>query len=279
VRVHTSGTTPRGDDAGTTSVRSASRRGSPLRYLALTFGWTWSWWWGAVLLDVAWLSPAGGVMFALGGVGPVLAAAVLVQRGRHPDTPREFWRRLLDGGRVRRQVWAAVLVLALLPAVVGRAVDGSGGSWIELGAAAVLVTAVVAAVLEEPGWRGYLQDVLQRRHGALPASLAVGLVWALWHLPLFFFVGSYQHELGRWNGLFALYGAALLAWGVIYAWVYVRSGRSILAAVVLHAAANAAGELVPSEGSERYEVGVLLVVAVLCAASLVRRGQEPAPAA
>jgi len=60
---------------------------------------------------------------------------------------------------------------------------------------AIFVTAVLGAV-EEPGWREYAQEGLQRRMSVLAASLVVGVFWALWHVPLFFIPGTYQAGLG-----------------------------------------------------------------------------------
>jgi uncharacterized protein len=248
-------------------VSRPSSDGRALAYVALVYGWTWSFWWGAILLGAGWSSVPGALLFAVGGAGPVLAAALLVQLGHHPDTPRQFWRRLVSGRHVPYHWWWGLAVLAVLPAVGARLVDGTG-PWVEVGAVAVLVTGLVAGVLEEPGWRGYAQDVLQRRHGPLGASLLVGPVWALWHLPLFFFVGSYQHEQGRWNESFVLFMGGVVAWAVVYALVYVGTGRSILAVVVLHAAANGAGELVPSDGSGRVELVVVAALALLSAWAL-----------
>ncbi|MFI7743666.1 CPBP family glutamic-type intramembrane protease [Kocuria rhizosphaericola] len=62
------------------------------------------------------------------------------------------------------------VVVALLPSVVGRAVTGGDGPWFAPGAALVLVTAVIAGVLEEPGWRGYALDALSARHGVVHAA-------------------------------------------------------------------------------------------------------------
>lgn len=47
---------------------------------------------------------------------------------------------------------------------------------------------------EELGWRGYALDGLQARMNALFASLILGVVWSLWHLPLFFIKGTWQAE-------------------------------------------------------------------------------------
>ena len=50
--------------------------------------------------------------------------------------------------------------------------------------------------IEELGWRGYVLDRLQEKRSALVSSLILGVVWSLWHLPLFFVQGSYQAGLG-----------------------------------------------------------------------------------
>lgn len=49
---------------------------------------------------------------------------------------------------------------------------------------------------EDLGWRGYVLDELQERMNAVVASLVLGTLWAIWHLPLFFMNGTYQNEMG-----------------------------------------------------------------------------------
>ncbi|WP_052572286.1 CPBP family glutamic-type intramembrane protease [Chthonomonas calidirosea] len=54
----------------------------------------------------------------------------------------------------------------------------------------LVLSAFVFALLsnpwEEVGWRGFALPRLQARHMAFTATLIVGGLWALWHLPLFF---------------------------------------------------------------------------------------------
>ena len=66
--------------------------------------------------------------------------------------------------------------------------------WAQLGSFLPLL--ILGPLSEEIGWRGYALERLQTRWNALTSSLIVGLVWALWHLPLFMMVGTSQHELG-----------------------------------------------------------------------------------
>jgi membrane protease YdiL (CAAX protease family) len=57
---------------------------------------------------------------------------------------------------------------------------------------------------EELGWRGFLLPRLQARYSALVSSIIVGIVWGLWHLPLFMLEGmSPTYEMGQaWFELF-----------------------------------------------------------------------------
>jgi membrane protease YdiL (CAAX protease family) len=100
------------------------------------------------------------------------------------------------------------------------------------------VLLVGGPLAEELGWSGYALDRLQERRSALSASLILGAVGVLWHLPLFFMRGTAQGEMGFGTPLF-------LAWVVLHVsvklhrtWVYNNAARSTLAAILLHFMTN-----------------------------------------
>ncbi len=87
---------------------------------------------------------------------------------------------------------------------------------------------------EDIGWRGYVLPKLREKMNAFTASLLIGIVWVLWHLP-FFWIPEGKIAVG---GIPLLWFALLTtAWSVLFAWVYVNT-ESILMPVLFHAAVN-----------------------------------------
>ena len=66
------------------------------------------------------------------------------------------------------------------------------------------------------------------------ASLVLGFIWAVWHLPAFFISGTPQTRLNL--GVFFI-GAISLS--VLFTWLHVRTAGSLLLAILLHRMANA----------------------------------------
>ena len=101
----------------------------------------------------------------------------------------------------------------------------------------------IGPLSEEIGWRGYALERLQTRWNALTSSLMVGLVWGLWHLPLFFMVGTSQHELGI---LFIGFLVGMMANSIFYTWLYNNTKQSLWSAILLHWLWTSAAQVVLS---------------------------------
>ena len=114
---------------------------------------------------------------------------------------------------------------------------------------------------EEMGWRGYVLPRLQAKYNALVASLIVGVIWTIWHLPKFFGTGLNGDLSLFWYTLFTL--AA-----VLYTWLYNNTRGSLLMVVLLHATQNTAGMFLPVEfavpgGIERNMLILLYIIAAI----------------
>lgn len=223
--------------------------GSAAGYLVVTFAWTWSLWWTAAVLPEP-RTVLASLLFLAGGLGPLLGAVWVAQRGG-PSYRRTLLRRVWDPRGIPARWWVTVVVVAVAPAVIGAGVGWLAGAdatrpEYRVGAvAAVLVFALVAGLVEEPGWRGAASDAWQRRARPVWAAVGIGVAWALWHLPLYFVEGTYQHGLGFGSLRFWLTTLVLVPLGVVYLWLVNGTGGRILLAVVAHAGSNAAGELTP----------------------------------
>jgi membrane protease YdiL (CAAX protease family) len=90
-----------------------------------------------------------------------------------------------------------------------------------------------SALGEELGWRGFALPRLQARRSALAASLIVGAVWGIYHLPLFL-LGSPTRPFA----LFLPFALSCVIMSIFYTWMYNGTGGSLLIAVLLHAATN-----------------------------------------
>jgi membrane protease YdiL (CAAX protease family) len=86
---------------------------------------------------------------------------------------------------------------------------------------------------EEIGWRGYALPRLAEKFGLGGASVILGLVWASWHLPLFFLPGT-----DSYGQSFIVYLLAVTALSVALAWLYWRTNGSLFLTMLMHAAIN-----------------------------------------
>jgi membrane protease YdiL (CAAX protease family) len=90
---------------------------------------------------------------------------------------------------------------------------------------------------EEPfGWRGYAQPYLQEKWvkwSPLLASLTIGVIWGVWHLPEFNNPASTQYAIGM--GFFVPMILMWISTSVIMTWLYNKTGESVLiSGVILH---------------------------------------------
>ena len=237
---------------------------SPWTYFGATFLWSWSLCGVLIFTELSSKPALSFVLLILAMMGPGVTGILFTVRTRAKEEVRDYWRRIVDAKRLT-PLWLSIgLGLPFLLHVFAGAIDGLAGGaglrWADSAPAflqnpgeQLLSLAVITLIpfFEELGWRGYAQDVLERRRSALSASLILGCVWAVWHLPASFIPGTYQAGLGIGTLEFWLHFGGIIVLSVVVSWIYINTNRSILIMVVFHATVNLAGELIRlSEGGE-----------------------------
>ncbi len=215
-------------------------------FVVLTFALSWSLWF---LSGAASPSGPNTPVFLLGVFAPGIVALGLTAQSGGRAAVVALLRRLIDWDHpVRWYVFAAtfMLTIKLTATLIYRV---AWGAWPAFGQEPLLlmIAATAASTLmggqagEELGWRGYALPRLADRFGLGPASIVLGSIWALWHLPLFFVpVGD------TFGQSFPLYLLQVIAVSVAMAWLYSNTRGSLLPVMLLHAAVNNTKDIVPS---------------------------------
>ena len=122
--------------------------------------------------------------------------------------------------------------------------------------------------MEEFGWRGFALPLLQRKYSALRASLILGVIWGIWHLPSFYIASLSQSAMSL--PLF-LINTVVLA--LLFTTVYNSTGGTVLLSFLFHAINNF--ELAPGTGIPPSNFLFLAMLgAAVVAVALLRFGPE-----
>jgi membrane protease YdiL (CAAX protease family) len=238
------------EEVNITMKEVVKRRWFPWDYLIVTFGFSWLCWLPGVLGVQRILGlPIPTEAFLLFGIfGPLVGAIVAIARRGGWAAIRRFLGRVLDV-RIGVAWWLVILAGPLfLSALAWLGAGLLGGETAELEVvqkpwillSTMLLMMVLGGGQEEFGWRGYALDILQSRWSALAASVVLGVIWGVWHLPLFFVEGTGQYYLPF--GIFVLASPAL---SILTTWVYNSTGKRLFAAVLFHGAVNTGMTLFP----------------------------------
>jgi uncharacterized protein len=151
------------------------------------------------------------------------------------------------------------------------------GPWPLLPLAFLQQLLIGSAMGEEPGWRGYALPRLQARWTALAASIVLGALWGLWHLPRLLADGSPVASSLGWLLL------GIIPWAILYTWLYNGTGGSLLLPLLLHAATSTTGLFLAAPDAHPLIAPALtwIVAAVLLCADPqlggIRRARDDGP--
>jgi hypothetical protein len=225
-------------------------------FLGLTLILSWFVFWGPLALfkipTISFVSDVKGpswaiALFLVGGFVPSLLAIFLTWKKEGTAGLRQLGRRIVQVNIGWRWYLAAVLVVILatmgqlvIISLTGQAFDMTLFV-AQLGS--LLPLLIIGPLSEEIGWRGYALDRLQTKWNALVSSLIVGLVWGLWHGPLFAMVGTSYHELAI---PFVGFLVGMMAVSILFTWLHNNTAGSIWTAIFFHWLYTYSGQVVAS---------------------------------
>jgi len=263
-------------------VRAWVQEHSAASFFILSFVISWT----------LWLPPAVGVEGIAGllglyaGVfGPAIAATIIVRMTG--GSGRSF---LKDIGLHRDLRWyIGVVVLSVFLVIAAMSLFTLTGGRLDtslLGERAaaflpLLMMWSMAGIGEEYGWRGFALPRLQRSLSPVRATLLLGTLWGLWHLPLLAAADDPSHGLDPLPlvGVSLLFLVAIVGYAFIYTYLYNRT-RSVALAVILHGSITAANagflldmddQVGATYAHQQAIVTVLLVITALIIVRATRR--------
>ncbi|HZK61177.1 MAG TPA: type II CAAX endopeptidase family protein [Anaerovoracaceae bacterium] len=237
-------------------VKSAKAVKEAYFFLGLTLAFSYFVFWGPLALfkvpTISFVSDVKGpswaiALYIVGGFVPSLLAIILTWKKEGFSGLRLLGRCIIQFKLGWR--WYMFTFLIVIAGTTGQlAINKLLGFtfngtlfWAQLGSFLPLL--IIGPLSEEIGWRGYALGRLQTRWNALISSLIIGLVWALWHLPLFMMVGTSQYELGD---SFIGFLIKMTASSILYTWLYNNTKKSLWSAILLHWLYTYAAQVVSS---------------------------------
>jgi uncharacterized protein len=268
-----------------TAVTSLVRRSPLVSFIVLAFALCWGL--GAILNGVPLIAPNASFI-----LGVPIAALLVIGLTDGVNGFKDLGRRII---RVRvPPIWYAVVfvlpvfvllaVLALMPFFGGTPLDWSkqppiASVFLMLGF--FMVFPLATPIAEEIGWRGLALPRLLIGRSALTASLILGVIWAVWHLPVVLSAPEVRVPIP--------FMLAVVPLSVLTTWIFLHTRASMFIAILLHAWYNAVlaygfAMVAPDDAALTWwllagvqAVFALIVIAVW-GSSLVRGGREDANA-
>ncbi len=230
-------------------------------FFLLTFMWSWLFWLPSVLRGPYFLIPLPewvDILSNFAVFGPSIIGIIMTAL----DSKKNLKRLLKSTFDFKfNKFWLLVLLVPiifssvstfLMISIEGLSISGvfqqySLPNFPMFALIFVIILFVGGPIAEEYGWRGYAQDKLQVKFNALTTSLILGVVHAVWHLPLFLKYNTVQYESGM---PMYEYFLLVLVQTFIYTWV-INNTRSkegqpnMFLAIMIHQISNYSSAVLP----------------------------------
>ncbi|MEN9327981.1 MAG: hypothetical protein RI947_789 [Candidatus Parcubacteria bacterium] len=213
---------------------------SLIMFFGLTYLISWIIW-----VPLITFAPHATYLHQLGGMGPLIAALIMtyILQGK-----KELWRFMRAMLSFKLPWLLCGFLTPFLLFFISAAIATTMGSspaqfsllftsqeYPRIGIVYWIVSIICYGFGEQVGWRGFaLPHLMKNGMSAFKASTLLSVVWAFWHLPLFWYSGSSYMQMNIWM-ILGWYISLLLS-SYLLTWLYLTSGRSVVTVALFHAA-------------------------------------------
>jgi membrane protease YdiL (CAAX protease family) len=227
----------------------------PFRFFIITFIWSWIIWTPLILASFKIIPVPDRLLSILtipvimiGLYGPLAGALFALHKEKGKGSAKVYLRSFLDF-RLGWKVYilpififgGSTFIAWFTPEFFGEERLPMLLPSVWLFVPYLLITILLGGGQEEFGWRGYALPILEGKFGIWFANILLGIIWACWHLPLWFITGSSQSYM-KFGGFTLL----IVGYSFILSWIREISGNRPFSGLYAHGLANAFIPLMPT---------------------------------
>ena len=251
----------------------------PVLFYSLSTAIPWVFWFAAAYLSHITptnqlLAVSVSVLGVVGLLTPALIAFWMIWPD--PDLRNDIRRRLFSLKDVRPiylfltcfLMLGSILLAQAISLLFGHSVNQfslSGKTSFSAGIFPGWFLLFLAPLIEELAWHSYGTDCLRVRMNLLRTSLLFAVFWAFWHMPLSFVKDYYHSNVAESGLLYSLnFAFSLIPFVILMNWLYYKTNRNILVAVIFHITAGCFNELFATHpDSKVIQTGLLLILSLV----------------
>jgi uncharacterized protein len=227
----------------------------PFRFFITTFIWSWIIWAPLILASLGIIHVSDKLLSTLtipvimiGVFGPLAGALFAVKQEKDKGSSKEYLRSFLDFRLGWKTYFITIIIFGGSTCIAWFSPELFGEERLPMLLPSVwvffpylLIMILLGGGQEEFGWRSYALPILENKFGIWMANIILGIIHALWHLPLWFITGTSQTFM-NFGGFILL----IVGYSFILSWIRKISGNRPFSGLYAHGLANAFIPLMPT---------------------------------
>lgn len=247
----------------------------PFRFYALAIGIPWTLWFIAGYISNLPQNNnqyvlSTSILSFLGLISPALIALYLIVQDKELED--DVFSRFLNFKTVKPYYFLITGFLMLASILLAQGISlifGYSSSQFKLassfsfsaGLFPAWLLLLVAPIVEELAWHSYGTDCLRSKLNLFTTSLIFAIFWGFWHFPLSFIKDYYQSNLIDNGMIYSLnFFVSLIPFVVIINWLYYKTERNIIVAIIFHITAGFFNEIFATHPMSKVIQTLLLLV-------------------